>query len=77
MSNTITSSEKSPAGLLLTVHLFICYQIAAKFFEGPFTSYIYSQAAKNKTAKTTKAKKVKWVIYWSNKYRQNDSTMND
>jgi phosphatidylethanolamine N-methyltransferase len=37
--------EKSPAGLLLTVHIFLCYQIAAKFFEGPFTSYIYSQAA--------------------------------
>jgi len=36
---------KSPVGLLITLAIWICYRIAI-IFEGSFTAFIYSQAAK-------------------------------
>jgi phosphatidylethanolamine N-methyltransferase len=42
-------ANKSPAGVILSFVAFVAYQIAAKFFEGPFTAYIYSQKTAVKT----------------------------
>jgi len=36
----------SPAGLALTVLIYVVYMIASVFFEGPFTAMIYENAAK-------------------------------
>jgi methylene-fatty-acyl-phospholipid synthase len=46
----------SVAGLLMSVHVFFIYQIAL-LFEGPYTAYIYAEAAKEKAAKAAKANK--------------------
>jgi len=35
--------KQSAAGIVLSLHAWVLYLIAATFFEGPFTSYIYSQ----------------------------------
>ena len=40
----------SPAGFVLTAVTGLVYYIALRF-EGPFTDYIYSEAAKKKAAK--------------------------
>lgn len=36
---------RSYAGLALTLVVFVTYRIATHYFEGPFTAYIYQQAA--------------------------------
>ncbi|CDH50718.1 phospholipid methyltransferase [Lichtheimia corymbifera JMRC:FSU:9682] len=42
----LTSMRASPAGILLTLVVYIVYQIAL-MFEGPFTTMIYENKAKN------------------------------
>jgi phosphatidylethanolamine N-methyltransferase len=39
--------ERSVAGILLSALVFVVYKVAL-LFEGPFTTFIYSEAAKNK-----------------------------
>lgn len=46
-----------PAGVLLSVYVYIVYKIYANYLEGPFTDYIYSEAAKR--AQQTQQKKAK------------------
>merc|ERR1711879_20900 len=44
----------SPAGVLLTIWSQIVYYVAVRYFEGPFTSYIYAQREKEENEKGTK-----------------------
>jgi phosphatidylethanolamine/phosphatidyl-N-methylethanolamine N-methyltransferase len=46
-----------PAGVLLSVYVYVVYKLYAEFLEGPFTDYIYSEAAKR--AQQTQQKKAK------------------
>jgi methylene-fatty-acyl-phospholipid synthase len=39
---------KSPAGILLTIFVYVCYYVAAEYFESSFTAKIYEDAAKAK-----------------------------
>jgi len=48
--------HKSPAGLLLTIWVYVVYKFYTITIEGPFTEYIYSTAAKAKQQKKAKAK---------------------
>eukprot|EP01112_Ceratiomyxa_fruticulosa_P008911 TRINITY_DN2316_c0_g1_i4.p1 TRINITY_DN2316_c0_g1~~TRINITY_DN2316_c0_g1_i4.p1 ORF type:complete len:206 (+),score=26.92 TRINITY_DN2316_c0_g1_i4:308-925(+) len=48
--------NRSPAGLVLTFLVYIVYYVALQF-EGPFTTFIYSQAEKNKKIKIPKKEK--------------------
>jgi hypothetical protein len=54
----ILNRNKSPAGVVLSFVAFVAYQIAAKFFEGPFTAAIYSKkTSKNKSKKFNRESK--------------------
>eukprot|EP01121_Diplochlamys_sp_Union-15-3_P003138 TRINITY_DN1298_c0_g1_i1.p1 TRINITY_DN1298_c0_g1~~TRINITY_DN1298_c0_g1_i1.p1 ORF type:complete len:223 (-),score=30.15 TRINITY_DN1298_c0_g1_i1:51-668(-) len=47
-------SYKSPVGLLLTALVFISYHVATTFFEGPFTTMIYSKRPQKKKKSDSK-----------------------
>jgi len=42
---------KSVAGVLLSLVVYITYEVATRYFEGPFTAHIYEEAAKAKAKK--------------------------
>jgi methylene-fatty-acyl-phospholipid synthase len=42
---------RSWTGLALTLVIYVTYEVSTHFFEGPFTAYIYSEAAKKKALK--------------------------
>jgi methylene-fatty-acyl-phospholipid synthase len=48
---------RSPAGMLIAVYVFTVYKIYSVTLEGPFTTYIYSEAAKRAAAKDQKKAK--------------------
>lgn len=46
-----------PAGVLLSVYVYIVYKVYANLLEGPFTDYIYSEAAKKRAQQPNKKAK--------------------